>query len=159
MELDLPIYLKIWRHIWMLPKQKCTFTFTVLHTVVFKKNHLKNVNCQWCAFLSKQVFWIFRQIAMLNCMLSRFDDIFFLTILGENPRLIYARLTGYGQAGPYAKMAGHDINYLATSGILSRYIFQISRQITKKNHVVLEFDGFFLFFLGLEGKKNRRLLR
>ena len=28
--------------------------------------------------------------------------------------------TGYGQAGPYAKMAGHDINYLATSGILSR---------------------------------------
>ena len=59
---------------------------------------------------------------MLNCMLSRFDDIFFLTILGENPRLIYARLTGYGQAGPYAKMAGHDINYLATSGILSRYM-------------------------------------
>ena len=80
-------------------------------------------------------------------------------LMSENPRLIYARLTGYGQAGPYAKMAGHDINYLATSGILSRYIFQISRQITKKNHVVLEFDGFFLFFLGLEGKKNRRLLR
>ena len=37
----------------------------------------------------------------------------------ENPSLIYARLTGFGQAGPYAKMAGHDINYLATSGILS----------------------------------------
>ena len=38
----------------------------------------------------------------------------------ENPRLIYARLTGYGQSGPYSKAAGHDLNYLATSGILSR---------------------------------------
>jgi len=36
-----------------------------------------------------------------------------------NPSLIYARLTGFGQDGPNAKMAGHDINYLATSGILS----------------------------------------
>lgn len=36
-----------------------------------------------------------------------------------NPALIYARLTGFGQEGPNAKMAGHDINYLATSGILS----------------------------------------
>ena len=41
-------------------------------------------------------------------------------LMQENPGLIYARLTGYGQTGPYAKMAGHDINYLATSGILSR---------------------------------------
>lgn len=35
-----------------------------------------------------------------------------------NPRLIYARLTGFGQNGPYAKVAGHDINYLAISGVL-----------------------------------------
>ena len=41
-------------------------------------------------------------------------------LIKENPGLIYARLTGYGQEGPYAKMAGHDINYLATSGVLSR---------------------------------------
>ena len=34
----------------------------------------------------------------------------------ENPRLVYARLTGFGQAGPYKDMAGHDINYLALSG-------------------------------------------
>jgi alpha-methylacyl-CoA racemase len=33
-----------------------------------------------------------------------------------NPRLIYARLTGYGQFGDLAKKAGHDINYLAYSG-------------------------------------------
>lgn len=38
----------------------------------------------------------------------------------ENPRLIYARLTGYGQSGCYAPAAGHDINYLAMSGLLSR---------------------------------------
>jgi alpha-methylacyl-CoA racemase len=37
----------------------------------------------------------------------------------RNPRLIYARLTGFGQTGPYANIAGHDINYLALSGILS----------------------------------------
>lgn len=37
-------------------------------------------------------------------------------LLKENPRLIYARLTGYGQSGSYAKAAGHDINYLALSG-------------------------------------------
>ncbi|CAL8405677.1 unnamed protein product [Arctogadus glacialis] len=41
-------------------------------------------------------------------------------LLKENPGLIYARLTGYGQSGPYATAAGHDINYLAMSGLLSR---------------------------------------
>ncbi|XP_034048558.1 alpha-methylacyl-CoA racemase [Thalassophryne amazonica] len=41
-------------------------------------------------------------------------------LLKDNPRLIYARLTGYGQSGSYASAAGHDINYLAMSGLLSR---------------------------------------
>jgi len=36
----------------------------------------------------------------------------------RNPRLIYARLTGYGQDGPMAARAGHDINYLALAGAL-----------------------------------------
>lgn len=40
-------------------------------------------------------------------------------LLKENPGLIYARLTGYGQSGSFAKAAGHDINYLAMSGLLS----------------------------------------
>ncbi len=35
-----------------------------------------------------------------------------------NPRLIYCALTGYGQEGPYAQRAGHDVNYLATAGVL-----------------------------------------
>ncbi|KAG0717800.1 Alpha-methylacyl-CoA racemase [Chionoecetes opilio] len=37
----------------------------------------------------------------------------------DNPRLIYARLTGFGQSGPCADMAGHDINYVALTGLLS----------------------------------------
>ncbi len=36
-----------------------------------------------------------------------------------NPKLIYCSITGYGQTGPYAERAGHDINYLAISGIAS----------------------------------------
>ena len=39
-------------------------------------------------------------------------------LLARNARLIYARMTGYGQDGPLAAMAGHDINYLAMSGAL-----------------------------------------
>lgn len=35
----------------------------------------------------------------------------------KNPRLIYARLNGYGSHGLYAQRAGHDINYLAMSGL------------------------------------------
>lgn len=38
--------------------------------------------------------------------------------LTRNPRLVYGRMTGWGQSGPYAKMAGHDINYIALSGAL-----------------------------------------
>ncbi len=41
--------------------------------------------------------------------------------LGLNQRLVYARLTGWGQQGPYAGMAGHDINYIALSGALSLF--------------------------------------
>ncbi|XP_036984880.1 alpha-methylacyl-CoA racemase [Artibeus jamaicensis] len=38
----------------------------------------------------------------------------------ENPKLIYARLTGFGQSGRLSKVAGHDINFLALSGVLSK---------------------------------------
>jgi alpha-methylacyl-CoA racemase len=38
-----------------------------------------------------------------------------------NPGLIYARLTGWGQQGPYASLAGHDIDYIALSGALSLF--------------------------------------
>ena len=38
--------------------------------------------------------------------------------LGRNPRLVYGRMTGWGQQGPLAQAAGHDINYIALSGAL-----------------------------------------
>ena len=38
--------------------------------------------------------------------------------LERNPRLVYGRMTGWGQTGPYSNMAGHDINYIALSGVL-----------------------------------------
>jgi alpha-methylacyl-CoA racemase len=40
------------------------------------------------------------------------------TCQGINPRLVYARMTGWGQEGPMAQEAGHDINYLALTGAL-----------------------------------------
>lgn len=39
--------------------------------------------------------------------------------LARNPRLVYGRMTGWGQDGPLAPTAGHDINYIALSGVLS----------------------------------------
>ena len=36
-----------------------------------------------------------------------------------NPNVIYCSLTGYGQTGSYAQRAGHDINYMALSGVES----------------------------------------
>jgi crotonobetainyl-CoA:carnitine CoA-transferase CaiB-like acyl-CoA transferase len=40
------------------------------------------------------------------------------TCLARNPRLVYGRMTGWGQDGPLSARAGHDINYLALSGAL-----------------------------------------
>ena len=39
-------------------------------------------------------------------------------LIADNPRLIYGRMTGWGQTGPLAHAAGHDINYIALSGTL-----------------------------------------
>ncbi len=39
--------------------------------------------------------------------------------LARNPRLVYGRMTGWGQHGPLARAVGHDINYIAVSGVLN----------------------------------------
>ena len=39
-------------------------------------------------------------------------------VLARNPRVVYGRMTGWGQDGPYATTAGHDINYIALAGAL-----------------------------------------
>jgi alpha-methylacyl-CoA racemase len=43
------------------------------------------------------------------------------TLLGDNPRLVYGRMTGWGQDGPLAQEPGHDINYIALSGALHAF--------------------------------------
>jgi len=40
--------------------------------------------------------------------------------LARNPRLVFGRMTGWGQDGPLAQGAGHDINYIALAGVLGR---------------------------------------
>jgi len=44
--------------------------------------------------------------------------------LALKPSLVYARTTGWGQEGPMAQAAGHDINYIALSGVLSAFTRQ-----------------------------------
>jgi len=39
-------------------------------------------------------------------------------LLARNPRLVYGRMTGWGQSGPLAERAGHDIDYIAIAGVL-----------------------------------------
>ena len=41
--------------------------------------------------------------------------------LARNPKLVYARMTGWGQEGPMAQAAGHDINYIALAGALAHF--------------------------------------
>lgn len=41
--------------------------------------------------------------------------------LARNPKLVYGRMTGWGQEGPYARAAGHDINYIALAGALGHF--------------------------------------
>jgi len=41
--------------------------------------------------------------------------------LARNPKLVYGRMTGWGQDGPLAPRAGHDINYIALAGVLNAF--------------------------------------
>ena len=41
--------------------------------------------------------------------------------MSRNPTLVFGRMTGWGQAGPYANAAGHDINYIALDGALAHF--------------------------------------
>ena len=50
-----------------------------------------------------------------------------------NPKLVFGRITGWGQDGPYAKKAGHDINYLAVTGALNAIGYKNSEPIPPLN--------------------------
>jgi alpha-methylacyl-CoA racemase len=63
-----------------------------------------------------------------------------------NPRLIYARITGWGQNGPMAKAAGHDINYLSQTGALSAIGYRDRPPVAPLN-LVADFGGGSMFVL------------
>jgi len=60
--------------------------------------------------------------------------------LAKNPKLVYGRMTGWGQTGPLAKVAGHDINYVALSGVLHAIGEQGGRPVPPLN-LVGDFGG------------------
>jgi alpha-methylacyl-CoA racemase len=63
-----------------------------------------------------------------------------------NPRLIFARITGWGQDGPLASRAGHDINYLSQTGALSAIGFRDRPPVAPLN-LVADFGGGSMFVL------------
>jgi alpha-methylacyl-CoA racemase len=63
-----------------------------------------------------------------------------------NPRLIFARITGWGQDGPLAQTAGHDINYLSQTGALSAIGYRDRPPVVPLN-LVADFGGGSMFVL------------
>ena len=61
-------------------------------------------------------------------------------LCAEHPRLVYGRMTGWGQDGPLASAAGHDINYIALSGNLHGY-GRVDGQPTPPVNAVGDFGG------------------
>jgi alpha-methylacyl-CoA racemase len=61
-------------------------------------------------------------------------------LLAANPRLVYARMTGWGQEGPLAQAAGHDINYIAITGALAA-IGKAGEPATPPQNLVGDFGG------------------
>jgi alpha-methylacyl-CoA racemase len=53
--------------------------------------------------------------------------------LERNPKLVYGRMTGWGQTGPLARRAGHDINYIALSGLLHTFARRGERPLPPGN--------------------------
>ena len=61
-------------------------------------------------------------------------------LLSLNPRLVYARMTGWGQEGPLAHAAGHDINYIAITGALAA-VGKKNEPATPPQNLVGDFGG------------------
>ena len=60
--------------------------------------------------------------------------------LDRNPRLVYGRMTGFGQDGPLAQAAGHDINYIALAGVLA-HIGRRDQPPTPPINLIGDFGG------------------
>ncbi|WP_375391269.1 CaiB/BaiF CoA transferase family protein [uncultured Sphingomonas sp.] len=61
-------------------------------------------------------------------------------LLADHPRLVYGRMTGWGQTGPMAQEPGHDINYLAISGTLHAF-GRAGEKPTPPINMVADFGG------------------
>ena len=79
----------------------------------------------------------------------QFDDFHFVGImeklglgpdrlLSDNPKLVYARINGFGQNGPLTEKAGHDINYISMSGKFVTFLL--------RNWVDLFGSGYWIIF-------------
>lgn len=67
--------------------------------------------------------------------------------LERNPRLVFARVTGWGQEGPLSKSAGHDLNYIALSGALHAIGRSNDEPPTPPLNLVGDFGGGTMFVL------------
>src|SRR3546814_13822747 len=84
--------------------------------------------CQTCAL---PIFEGFRPGVMEKLGLG--PDI----ALARNPRLVYGRMTGWGQDGPLAQAAGHDINYIALTGALAAKLGRASCRERVRTYVTI----------------------
>ena len=66
--------------------------------------------------------------------------------LAKNPRLIYGRITGWGQEGPMAQVVGHDINFLALTGALDA-IGRVGQAPVPPINLVADFGGGTLYLV------------
>ena len=70
------------------------------------------------------------------------------TLLSRYPRLVYGRMTGWGQTGPLAERAGHDINYIALAGVLGAIGREGAAPVPPLN-LVGDFGGGMLLAFGI----------
>ena len=66
--------------------------------------------------------------------------------LAKNPRLLYGRITGWGQEGPMAQVVGHDINFLALTGALDA-IGRVGQAPVPPINLVADFGGGTLYLV------------
>jgi len=79
--------------------------------------------------------------------------------LARNPRLVYGRMTGWGQTGPLAPRAGHDIDYIALSGVLHAIGHASGRPVPPLNLVGDFGGGGMLLAFGLRARCWKRARR
>src|SRR3546814_17442282 len=74
-------------------------------------------------------------------------------LLADNSRLVYGRMTGWGQYGPYAQAAGPDINYISLSGVLPGIGRAGEKHVPPVNYVGAFGAGGMALALGLADRK------